>query len=746
MTSYDPLTKVDPQEDAGRKYDVCIVFSYKTSSDVRYGTEVDNNNKNMRDVDPSGMEASVMHMWEMRRNTVIRSLEQNGLDVKLVYSRDRDQIFCKVGASQAKLKEIAELTKYKLQLKPEYESAYAEYRQDYPGTPPYYDDRKVVKHLFRMRAANSMEDGLAEGSLFRTVDRVRLIDRCIRYIEKGCCGVDMADMMRPIQQSTVAAEAENASFFSKMCARLSLVPYPGTVDNYFPLHENAILNGFHTSWYEYMIPAHKIEEVRDYFGENVALYWKWVGFLMTALVILAVVGTGSLMFDIFDQTPNNFTILPYSIFAGLWATFLIHFWRRSTAHQCLKWGALDLEETLEPPRKEFYGDKRINPVTDKPELHYEWTKRIKFFAISFGVICSCLLLLLAMTVGLFTLRHIVHREYKNPNAPLYFQAINACIVEALNSAFSYVAEYLTHLENHRTIRQYQSHLLAKSFSFKFFNSYVSLYFIAFFKGHDTFLGPKMRCRNNDCLVDLGSQLFIFMIVRIFVSNLVEALTPKITSCISSFLEDRQMKKLAQGSPIFMYAGMSSMEIQAKREIPNTYNEMEETLFHYGYCILFVSAAPWMPLVVLFAFIVETTLDKTKFYKLYQRPWPIIVGSNEPWDTAFDVMSIFAMLTNVAIVIFATDEFAAYTMTEKLTWFFLIENAMIACRILVATLFPSRPTYVDKLVTKHRVIAQKHLDCVETTIDVQPFVDHTMSARKVVVADRDEEHDDEEDDD
>jgi hypothetical protein len=51
-----------------------------------------------------------------------------------------------------------------------------------------------------------------------------------------------------------------------------------------------------------------------------------------------------------------------------------------------------------------------------------------------------------------------------------------------------------------------------------------------------------------------------------------------------------------------------------------------------------------------------------------------------------------------------------------------------------------------MVLKHRVIAQKHLDCVETSLDVQPFMDpSTSSARKVVIADRDEEHEDEEDD-
>ena len=53
--------------------------------------------------------------------------------------------------------------------------------------------------------------------------------------------------------------------------------------------------GFHTKWWQYLIPNHKLEEVRDYFGENVALYWKWVGYLMSALILLTLVGSAVFM-------------------------------------------------------------------------------------------------------------------------------------------------------------------------------------------------------------------------------------------------------------------------------------------------------------------------------------------------------------------------------------------------------------------------------------------------------------------
>jgi hypothetical protein len=421
---------------------------------------------------------------------------------------------------------------------------------------------------------------------------------------------------------------------------------------------------------------------------------------------------------------------------------VVHFWRRSSAAQALKWGSLDLEEQLQQPRKEFFGDKRSNPVTDKPELHYPWTRRIPAYLISFAVILASLVVLLAVTLMLFKLRHIVHRDFKDPYAPLYFQFINALMVELLNAQFSTVAKKLNDFENHRTLDEYQTHLLIKCMVFKFFNSYVSLYYIAFFKGHDTILGPKMRCRNNDCLVDLGSQMACFIFVRIVISNLVEILWPKVISAFRDWREEQAMRGLKAGSDILVYAGMSSMEMQAKKEKMSTYDEMEEILLTYGYCILFVTAVPWMPFVVLLAFFVETALDKTKLFRYYQRPWPVLRGSNEPWDTAFDIMGILAMLTNIGLVVFATDAFDSYTRTEKVTIFFVLENIILAARLGAGVVFPARPSYVDSVAVKRQIVVQKHLDCVESGADTQYF--ESAASSRVLILDRDEDNDDEED--
>merc|ERR1712167_340429 len=127
--------------------------------------------------------------------------------------------------------------------------------------------------------------------------------------------------------------------------------------------------------------------------------------------------------------------------------------------------------------------------------------------------------------------------------------------------------------------------------------------------------------------------------------------------------------------------------------------MEEQLLTFGYTTLFIVAAPWMPAVTLVGLVLECLLDKSKMLNLYRRPFPYNCKDNEPWDTAFEVMGILAMVTNVALVVFGSDAFAGYDRTEKVKWFFIMENAILAARWIVAALLPSPPDHVKKLELK-----------------------------------------------
>lgn len=698
MAAYTPLVRV--QETTVRKYDVVLVFAYKVSPFVKWGTETDADNSHLRA--PTEAEAATMQRWETQRKTVLRALEIAGLTVMAMYSRDRDEIFVKVGASQAKLEEIAETTKYTLELKEEYECAHAEFRRDFLGTAPVYDDRKLVSHLYKIHE---------NGSCFRTVDRIHLTKHMIQSPEKGCAAVPVGELMRGGKDATIK--------------------------HYFPLHEVTTLDAFKERWKTYFAWGSGIDEVRGYFGEAVAYYWLWMSFNLKALVPLACVGMFCFVWDVLIGTPNNFTAYSFCVFVGVWSTLLIHGWRRLSAAKALQWGTLEQQEDMLPPRYMFYGEKRLNPINDKAELYYPWRSRVPKYATSYSIVTVCLAGLLYLTLCLFTLRHIIHRRYDSPNAPLVFQFVNAIIVEAFNFGFGELVQRLNDNENHRTEPEHERNRLAKSMVFKLFNSFVSLYYIAFFKGHDTILGEKLRCRHNDCLLDLSSQLLCFVVVRLVLGNLIEWLYPKFMIWWRGCQEDKEMKELSKGSSVMLFTGMSGTEQQSKKETLDNYEEMEEMLLTHAYTTMFVVACPWVPFVSLGGIFLECFLDSRKTCTLYKRPWPLKRRNNEPWDSAFDIVGVLAMLTNCATVVWATDAYASYSSVDKVVAFFMLENAILAVRLVVAAIFPAPATSILHLQAKQNGLVSKHLDCIQTSMEPTRF---EPKGAKVMIFDRDEDDD------
>merc|ERR1740138_1222498 len=77
---------------------------------------------------------------------------------------------------------------------------------------------------------------------------------------------------------------------------------------------------------------------------------------------------------------------------------------------------------------------------------------------------------------------------------------------------------------------------------------------------------------------------------------------------------------------------------------------------YGYSTLFIVACPWVPMLTLISVILECFLDQKKLVLLYRRPMPQPAAHNEPWDTAFEVFGMIAMMTNLAVAVFASSAF------------------------------------------------------------------------------------------
>jgi len=653
--------------------DLVMVFPYKISNQMRWGDA--SGEEEMRGLrQPTEAERKKMESWQEKRAAACHALSDSGLVMMLYYSRDRDEIFVRVAADPQHLRQVAEMRRYKLELKQQYLSAFAEYKNDYPGRRDLnYSDRSVVSHLY-LNHTETENEYPQKDAIFRTVDRIRLIDYIIRSSDHHCAGVDVGQLL-----------------------------HDSHMLHYFPIHEQSKLEEMDREWFKTFVTGRDIDKVRNYFGERIAYYFLFMSHFIKWLVLPTLVGIVLWLLDLLVQTPDNFTSFFLCIGSGLFTTGFVHFWRRKANRYALKWGTFTLQKTPEPSRPEFYGVSRINPVTGRVDRYYPWSERIFKVLFSYAVMLVAVLCLIFSVACLMALRHIFAK-----NGGRYtFQIINALAVELTNTLFTSLATWLTDRENHRSYSEHTNHLLGKTVVFKFINCYISLYYIAFFKANSHLFGMPMECVNDDCLNDLGSQLAIFMIMRLTLQNAIELGGPYVVMMYRSLVEGVAFHTSIFTNPLTVMPDLSSPEKQSKKEDYDVYADMDEVLMLYGYTVLFVVACPWVPLVAMVCLILECFLDQKKLVLLFRRPFPDAASNNEPWDTAFDVFGMIAMATNTAVVVFGSHAFENWTHYQKIMIFLAVEHGMIILRILLATLLPTVPWEVRLLTMQQQVIVHRH---------------------------------------
>jgi hypothetical protein len=702
--------------------DMCLIFPYKTTALVRWGDASEEEAiRGLRP--PTDQERHTMETWQLRRQGVITALSDAGFILSMYYSRDRDEIFVKVAGEDQHLRRVAEAKRHKLEMKEEYLSAFAQFQEDIVGTKELgFSDRVITSHLYKPHIdLTDEEHGDAypkPNAIFRTTDRIQLIQYAVTQSDNGCAGIDVGQLI-----------------------------HDGELRQFFALHENKKLLDMDRDWFKCFVWGTDIHKVRDYFGERIAMYFLFMSHLVRWLILPGIVGVGLWSAGVFYGSPDNYTALIICVGMSFWSVGFIHFWRRCACQYAMKWGTLGLTRSMEPARPGFRGTSRINPVTGRIDRYYPWSERI--FSVVFSYTCLLFsVFLLAFVISLlFYLRHVFHKN----GGRNWFMVVNAIVVSINNNVFTWIAKKLTIRENHRTYSEHSNHLLAKTIVFKFINSYISLYFIAFVKDHVVLFGTPMSCMYNerlertDCLRDLGWQLGIFVGVRFLGQTLWQTTVPYFETWFKRFEEGRQFNTGLFGmtKSTTVMVDMSTAEKQAIKNEYDVFEDMDDILILYGYSTLFVVACPWVPMVCLCVVVFELFLDQKKLVLLYKRPVPQPAANNEPWDTAFDVFGVLAMLTNAAVIIWGGHSFDNWTHMEKLLLFFVIEFATVFARIMIGVILPTEPRRVRLLELQQREMVHRHLNLGGEEDDHETRANAMRSTAQPApyVYDRDQEDDD-----
>ncbi|KAH9262281.1 hypothetical protein BASA82_000674 [Batrachochytrium salamandrivorans] len=419
------------------------------------------------------------------RDTLVNDLVAAGLEVTLFYSTQEDEVYVKIGADDARLLAEADHNEYVLSLDEGAMKTVAESDRELPDRKPIqleapFDHKQRIERMSALGSWGAMSDSevtqylrrytsispfkylharyndgwekyskakfgvqiykvYKSGSILRMADRLKLVQLIIERSRNPDLVTGLRGAGINLQEIVLKRKALGA--FALQNALNSSETGEYTVDELFEKW-----NGWlKAPWNQ------PLDDIRDYFGEKIALYFAFLGhytkWLFPAAFLGALVfihqlinigsGTGSYNFfnvtgiasvtDEFNVTTEIVVVYSevpesaaYALFISFWGSFMIEFWKRKQSRLAMEWGTSDFEQT-EVVRPEFIATHYIpSPITGKSEPYYSWRS---FFAkvlaslvivfICIGVVVSAIQLQGALKLDQFTGQVVNESDVEN---------------------------------------------------------------------------------------------------------------------------------------------------------------------------------------------------------------------------------------------------------------------------------------------------------------------------------------------
>ncbi|KAL4227959.1 Anoctamin-8 [Mactra antiquata] len=290
------------------------------------------------------------------------------------------------------------------------------------------------------------------------------------------------------------------------------------ISQVFPLHEQSSITMLRRTWVQKFFSPQPLDKISEYFGVKISMYFAYLGHYTKALVVPTVIGVICWFLQAKNQELEDICFLIFALFNVVWATIYTESWRRRSSEYAYRWGTLDKKaELLQDPRPLYTGDLVTSPVTGRLEPYYSsWKRNLFRYGVTVPVVFICLIIVFMVMLLIFELQEWVNGLVKNGDIPYFCQFVPkvllAVSIGVLDEIYKKIATWLNDKENYRLDETYENHLIVKLVLFQFVNSFLSLFYIAFY------------LQDMDRLRD---QLATLMITRQVIGNIREAVVPYI---------------------------------------------------------------------------------------------------------------------------------------------------------------------------------------------------------------------------
>lgn len=438
------------------------------------------------------------------------------------------------------------------------------------------------------------------------------------------------------------------------------------------------------------VPIHRI---REYFGDATGFYFIFLSTFAAHCLPIGVLGTLVMAIHVtlwwLDWFPDFIRHMPSSVFAPLNVlamTVCILHYRRKQAQYAKEWGCYAWTSGKVHVRSAFKGIPQVDPVDGHIIKDFPQYLRRRRQAFSWLVIILMMCLVMVVVSFIFAFRAWCWRQPDDSLWRTYGVALavllNVLQVLLFNRAYSSIAKWLTEQENWKTDSQYSDNLVMKLFLAQFFNTFISIYYVAFVKIMDG-VDP---CRiTGGCFYDL-----FFSVAPIYISNALSSFGQQV---VLPFLLQRRIRRrtgsdYGRGPEEHIMARRQFIELTDYDNIEGPIDDFMESALQFSFLACFGAAFPMSPLVCFLLNMGQLRQDGYKMLCLHRRPLAVEVQGIGIWVQLYFTVISISIPTNVGILVFTSSIFKEVDTYVK-TWVFVVGSLALyfATRLMIA-LYPA----------------------------------------------------------
>ncbi|ULT93425.1 hypothetical protein L3Y34_003129 [Caenorhabditis briggsae] len=353
-----------------------------------------------------------------------------------------------------------------------------------------------IKKAIKSKFGGGMRDfSFEEAQFFAGVEGKNTF---LSPMERTLIVKQMVDMMRAGKGGLTLKLPRRTISFTEGTAIVPRLQSTNVVQHVSALHNTEFLKHLQQKWVT-SIEAQPIDQIKDYFGTEIAMYFAWLGHLTTALWFPSLLGIVMWFLGGFKYKNNpgdkqdlyqlisDICFVLFAFFNCIWSTIYLEWWKRVQAELAFKWGTYDATQDsyLQDPRPAFQGDYLApNPVSGRMEPFYPaWKHIVVRYVITYPITFLCVVGMFVAMLVVFTVQDLAD-FYFSESFFFHWICYLPMIVYALmivisDKIYRRLALILNDWENYRTDDEYEDFLITKIVLFQFVTAFGSLFYIAF---------------------------------------------------------------------------------------------------------------------------------------------------------------------------------------------------------------------------------------------------------------------------